>query len=104
GTTRARRDVSCAICARAPAACSAPCCHPTTTPRTPIIFTSISGDGACAVERGRRAAIVVRGEDAMAKRSTFVLIHGAWGGGWNYQRVADALRAEGHEVYAPSLT
>jgi pimeloyl-ACP methyl ester carboxylesterase len=41
----------------------------------------------------------------MAKdRTTFVLIHGAWGGGWNYQRVADALRAKGHVVYAPSLT
>ncbi len=38
------------------------------------------------------------------KRTTFVLIHGAWGGGWNYQRVAEALRAEGHVVYAPSLT
>jgi pimeloyl-ACP methyl ester carboxylesterase len=38
------------------------------------------------------------------KKSTFVLIHGAWGGGWNYQRVAEALRAQGHIVYAPSLT
>ena len=38
------------------------------------------------------------------KKTTFVLIHGAWGGGWNYQRVAEALRARGHIVYAPSLT
>jgi pimeloyl-ACP methyl ester carboxylesterase len=38
------------------------------------------------------------------KRTTFVLIHGAWGGGWNYQRVAEALRVRGHVVYAPSLT
>jgi pimeloyl-ACP methyl ester carboxylesterase len=37
-------------------------------------------------------------------RTTFVLIHGAWGGGWNYQRVAERLRAQGHIVYAPSLT
>lgn len=36
--------------------------------------------------------------------ATFVLIHGAWGGGWNYQRVAKQLRARGHDVYAPSLT
>ena len=41
----------------------------------------------------------------MAKnRTTFVLIHGAWGGGWNYQRVAESLRAQGHSVYSPSLT
>jgi pimeloyl-ACP methyl ester carboxylesterase len=38
------------------------------------------------------------------KKTTFVLIHGAWGGGWNYQRVAEALRMRGHIVYAPSLT
>jgi pimeloyl-ACP methyl ester carboxylesterase len=37
-------------------------------------------------------------------KTTFVLIHGAWGGGWNYQRVGDALQARGHRVYAPSLT
>lgn len=41
----------------------------------------------------------------MAKdKTTFVLVHGAWGGGWNYQRVAALLRAQGHTVYAPSLT
>jgi pimeloyl-ACP methyl ester carboxylesterase len=38
------------------------------------------------------------------KKTTFVLIHGAWGGGWNYQRVGEALRARGHVVYSPSLT
>jgi pimeloyl-ACP methyl ester carboxylesterase len=38
------------------------------------------------------------------RKTTFVLIHGAWGGGWNYQRVAEALRARGHVVYSPSLT
>lgn len=40
------------------------------------------------------------------KRSgrTYVLIHGAWHGGWVWKDVATALRAMGHEVYAPSLT
>jgi pimeloyl-ACP methyl ester carboxylesterase len=36
--------------------------------------------------------------------ATFVLVHGAWHGGWCWQRVAPALRRAGHEVYAPSLT
>jgi len=35
---------------------------------------------------------------------TFVLIHGAWHGGWAWRRVAPLLRRAGHEVYAPSLT
>jgi pimeloyl-ACP methyl ester carboxylesterase len=34
---------------------------------------------------------------------TFVLIHGAYQGGWIWQRVAQRLRAAGHLAYAPSL-
>jgi pimeloyl-ACP methyl ester carboxylesterase len=34
----------------------------------------------------------------------FVLVHGAWSGSWGWKRVADRLRAQGHEVYTPSLT
>lgn len=35
---------------------------------------------------------------------TFVLVHGAWRGGWIWRRVADVLRARGHAVYAPTLS
>ena len=35
--------------------------------------------------------------------TTFVLIHGAYQGGWIWQPVAARLRAAGHAVYAPSL-
>ena len=36
--------------------------------------------------------------------ATFVLVHGAWHGGWCYGRVAKLLRAAGHEVYTPTHT
>jgi pimeloyl-ACP methyl ester carboxylesterase len=36
--------------------------------------------------------------------STFVLVHGAWHGGWCYKPVARLLRNAGHEVYTPTLT
>ena len=36
--------------------------------------------------------------------ATFVLVHGAWLGGWCWQRVAPHLRRAGHEVYTPTLT
>jgi pimeloyl-ACP methyl ester carboxylesterase len=39
-----------------------------------------------------------------AEMSVFVLVHGSWGGGWQWRQVANALRAQGHEVYAPTLT
>ena len=35
---------------------------------------------------------------------TFVLVHGAWHGGWCWRRVADRLRRDGHVVFAPTLT
>jgi pimeloyl-ACP methyl ester carboxylesterase len=35
--------------------------------------------------------------------ATFVLIHGAYQGGWIWKPVATRLRAAGHLVYAPSL-
>jgi pimeloyl-ACP methyl ester carboxylesterase len=36
--------------------------------------------------------------------TTFVLVHGAWHGGWCWDRVVPLLRAQGHEVHAPTLT
>lgn len=36
--------------------------------------------------------------------ATFVLVHGAWHGGWCWKRVAKLLRDEGHEVHTPTLT
>jgi pimeloyl-ACP methyl ester carboxylesterase len=36
--------------------------------------------------------------------TAFVLVHGAWHGGWAWQRVAPLLRAAGHDVHAPTLT
>jgi len=36
--------------------------------------------------------------------ATFVLVHGAWHGGWCWLRVARLLRDAAHEVYTPTLT
>jgi len=36
--------------------------------------------------------------------SKFVLVHGAWQGGYVYARVARILREAGHDVYTPTLT
>jgi pimeloyl-ACP methyl ester carboxylesterase len=36
--------------------------------------------------------------------ATFVLVHGAWHGGWCWRRVVDALQAQGHRAFAPTLT
>lgn len=41
-----------------------------------------------------------------AKRTprTYLFVHGAWGGGWEYKTVDSLLRAQGDKVYHPTLT
>ncbi|MDI1271923.1 alpha/beta fold hydrolase [Polaromonas sp.] len=36
--------------------------------------------------------------------ANFVLVHGAWHGGWCWQRVTSALQQQGHRVHAVTLT
>lgn len=36
--------------------------------------------------------------------TTFVLVHGAWGGSWGFRKVRPMLWGAGHEVFTPSLT
>lgn len=42
--------------------------------------------------------------NALPQGRTFVLVHGAWHGGWCWRRVADRLTAAGHYVIAPTLS
>jgi pimeloyl-ACP methyl ester carboxylesterase len=35
---------------------------------------------------------------------TYVIVHGAWGGGWDWRRVDSALTKRGHHVYRVTLT
>ena len=41
---------------------------------------------------------------AQSKRSPFVLVHGAWHGGWCWRRVVDRLTEKGRYVVAPTLS
>jgi pimeloyl-ACP methyl ester carboxylesterase len=41
---------------------------------------------------------------ASGKGFTCVLVHGAWGGGWDWKHVDQLLTTDGNEVYRPTLT
>jgi pimeloyl-ACP methyl ester carboxylesterase len=43
-------------------------------------------------------------QDSARGKVTFVLVHGAWHGGWCWRFVRALLEKSGHRVYAPSLT
>src|SRR5437879_1752139 len=36
--------------------------------------------------------------------ATFVLVHGAWHGGWCWKKLTPLLRSNGHDVFTPTLT
>src|SRR5688572_10295014 len=38
------------------------------------------------------------------KQRTFLFVHGAWGGGWEYAKVDSILTAKGDIVFHPTLT
>src|ERR1051326_5160571 len=38
------------------------------------------------------------------RKFTFVIVHGAWAGGWEWKKLGNALIADGHTVYRPTLT
>ncbi|NLS68208.1 alpha/beta fold hydrolase [Bradyrhizobium brasilense] len=50
------------------------------------------------------APLAAKADPVPLSRRTFVLIHGAWFGGWCWAKVADHLRGKGHRVFTPSLT
>ncbi|RQQ61924.1 alpha/beta fold hydrolase [Burkholderia stagnalis] len=66
--------------------------------------------GALGLALGAFAARQVNAQDAVArtpeksqsKAKTFVLVHGAWYGGWCWKKVAKELRAAGHYVSTPT--
>ncbi len=41
---------------------------------------------------------------AQTTARTFVLVHGAWHGGWCWRRVSDLLEKRGHKVFTPTMT
>jgi len=46
----------------------------------------------------------VRAQPPPKKQHTYVLVHGAWHGGWCWKKILPLLRAAGHDVHAPTLT
>jgi pimeloyl-ACP methyl ester carboxylesterase len=71
-------------------------------------FTRRGALGTVAAGAGLVAAAasgeIIGPAQAQAQQKTFVLIHGAWHGGWCWRRVSDLLEKKGHKVFSPTLT
>jgi hypothetical protein len=70
-----------------------------------ITRRSVIGPGAVGVGLAALASgEVVNEARAQSAPKTFVLIHGAFLGGWCWRRVSDLLEKKGHKVFSPTLT
>ncbi|RKO70524.1 alpha/beta hydrolase [Sphingobacterium puteale] len=49
-------------------------------------------------------SLVVGLKSAYAQQTTYVIVHGAWGGAWQFKKTANELEKEGHRIYRPTLT
>lgn len=68
-------------------------------PRRAVLKGAVAG--SIALGLGLPAPVVA---ESSSDRKTFVLVHGAWHGGWCWTRVRDILEALGHRVFTPTLT
>jgi len=39
-----------------------------------------------------------------SRQRTFLLCHGAWGGGWSWKKMHPLMQAAGHRLLAPNYT
>jgi pimeloyl-ACP methyl ester carboxylesterase len=60
--------------------------------------------GGIAVGAGLMSMVDETNAQTQANAKTFVLVHGAWHGGWCWRRVSDLLEKKGHKVFTPTMT
>lgn len=65
-----------------------------------LLGAAMPASPAQASPRIRPAGTSAAGAGSAPK--TYVLVHGAWYGGWCWEKVAQALRAQGHTVSTPT--
>src|SRR3954468_7704430 len=71
-------------------------------PRTGVLMTRRAAIKTTSIGAATLGSPVAFAQAPAGK--TFLLVHGAWHGGWCWRRVADLLEKKGHKVYTPTLT
>ena len=66
----------------------------------PLVLLNISLLALAAGMNSLRAAEPAN----VVPKATYVIVHGAWAGGWAFKRVDELLTADGYKVYRPTLT
>jgi pimeloyl-ACP methyl ester carboxylesterase len=70
--------------------------------RRAVLGTIAAGAGLMSMSGETTAQ--AQGNANTPNAKTFVLVHGAWHGGWCWRRVSDLLEKKGHKVFTPTMT
>ena len=70
--------------------------------RRAVLGTIAAGAGLMSMSGETTAQ--AQGNTNTPNAKTFVLVHGAWHGGWCWRRVSDLLEKKGHKVFTPTMT
>ncbi len=69
-----------------------------------MISRRIAAQGAAALVLSSVLGTPSESRATEHSKKTFVLVHGAWHGGWCWKMVREQLEEQGHRVFSPSLT
>ena len=69
-----------------------------------FLFLAAALNFTCLVAFNTHAADTNSTSASDSHKFTYVIVHGAWGGGWDWKHVDDLLTAGGNTVYRPTLT
>ena len=68
------------------------------------LFQTLRAVRCLAVISALAATLQTTAHAAANTPRTFVIVHGAWGGGWAFREVDQLLTSDGNKVYRPTLT
>jgi pimeloyl-ACP methyl ester carboxylesterase len=74
--------------------------------RLVLMFAIAASLAACSIRPAIKPdpVTIMPTTTSLPPHYTFVLVHGAWAGGWEWKKVGALLLADGHAVYRPTLT
>ena len=99
-----RRTLLKAAAASATAGILAACAPPPVASTAILGATAVVNQNVSKTITSTQAGVPMDNTLNQQDKATFVLVHGAWHGGWYWKKLVPLLEAAGHRVFTPTLT
>jgi len=82
----------------------AACAPPPPASKAVLSAAAVVNQNASETSIPTQSGVAMNNTPNQQEKATFVLVHGAWHGGWCWKKVVPLLEAVGHRVFTPTLT